>query len=339
MSADSPADHIIAATDAFDPEALRASMRSLDAGPLLAPERQADASLSAYLDHYALLVPVDVAHRFGHIDALGTTIAVHLFLPPTPRGSLIAVHGLFDHAALWRHQLRWALGRGLAVCLFDLPGHGLSSGDRAHIDDFLHYVTALEAVLDHAGALLPAPRIGLGQSTGCSVLMQAVLDPSRPDPGLDDLVLLAPLVRPVGDRLGRPLLPLLGPFFKKLPRTFYGNTSDPDFNRFQREADLLQPDALPVKWIRAMARWSAAFDRLPRSGLSPCIVQGTRDATVDWKRNLPRIRQRFTTPEEIMLEGAKHNLMNEALIHRQRIEAVLDARLDRLLGASSGGVD
>lgn len=331
---------------AFDPDLLRDSMRILDVAGAVAARPVAgqpaagahdDSPLAAYLQHYDLLVPVDVEHRFGRIDVQGTVIAVHLFLPPAPRGSLVAVHGLFDHAALWRHQLRWALGRGLAVCLFDLPGHGLSSGDRAHIDDFLHYVTALEAVLDHAGALLPAPRIGLGQSTGCSVLMQAVLDPTRPDPGLDDLVLLAPLVRPVGDRIGRPLVPLLAPFIRQLPRAFYGNTSDPGFNRFQRDRDLLQARALPVTWVRAMARWSRDFDRLPRSALSPCIVQGTLDTTVDWKRNLQRLRQRFTTPEEVMLEGALHNLMNEAPIHRQRIETVLDARLDQLLGAAPGG--
>lgn len=293
-----------------------------------------ETDFAAFLSHYDFDVPEGVEHRIGRVSTDAGHVAVHLLCPPRPRGSLVAVHGLFDHAALWRHQVRWALGRDLVVCLFDLPGHGLSAGERAHIEDFAHYVDALEAVLADVGDELPAPRIGLGQSTGCSVLMQMVLDPSRPDPGLDDLVMLAPLVRPFGDRLTRPLIPLLAPLLTRLPRQFRRNTSDSAFNRFLREADPLQARHLPVTWIRAMRRWSAGFEALPPSGLSACIVQGTRDSTVDWRRNLPLIRQRFRSTREVLLEDARHNLMNESEVHRRVIEQVLDERLDALLGES-----
>ena len=313
-------------SEPFDPRSLRRGLPPWqDAATVPGPD------LAAFLAHYDFEVPGDVEHRIGRVPHAAGHVAVHLLRPSRPRGSLVAVHGLFDHAALWRHQVRWALGRDLVVCLFDLPGHGLSAGERAHIEDFAHYVDALEAVLDDVGDELPAPRIGLGQSTGCSVLMQMVLDPSRPDPGLDDLVMLAPLVRPVGDRLTRPLVPLLAPLLTRLPRQFRGNTSDAAFNRFLREQDPLQARHLPVTWIRAMSRWSTGFESLPASGLSACIVQGTRDTTVDWRRNLPLIRERFPAMQEVLLENARHNLMNESEVHRRVIEQVLDERLDVLL--------
>lgn len=311
----------------FDPRALRRG---------LPPWQDAAAApaedFAAFLSHYDFDVAEEVEHRIGSVPHAAGHVAVHLLRPPRPRGSLVAVHGLFDHAALWRHQVRWALGRDLVVCLFDLPGHGLSAGAPAHIEDFAQYVDALEAILDDVGDELPAPRIGLGQSTGCSVLMQMVLDPSRPDPGFDDLVMLAPLVRPAGDRLTRPLIPLLAPLLTRLPRRFGGNTSDPVFNRFLREQDPLQARHLPVSWVRAMSRWSAGFESLPESGLTACIVQGTRDTTVDWQRNLPLIRARFPATEEVLLEDARHNLMNETEVHRRVIEQILDERLDVLLG-------
>jgi alpha-beta hydrolase superfamily lysophospholipase len=286
--------------------------------------------LAGYRSHYALDLPPGVRHEIGRVDVRGEDVVVQRFVPPGARGSLVCVHGLFDHAALWRHQLRWGLARGLCVVLLDLPGHGLSAGERAHVESFEHYVDALEAALSSVKHQLPRPVLGIGQSTGCSVLMQAVLDAARTEVAFDDLVLLAPLVRPAGDRLGRPLLPVLS-VLPWLPRLAWGNTSDAAYNRFQREQDPLQARSLPLSWVRAMASWSEAFDALPENDLSPLVVQGTADRVVAWRGNLRRIAERFSDPEVVLLEGARHNLMNELPAHRARIEAALDARLQRLL--------
>jgi alpha-beta hydrolase superfamily lysophospholipase len=315
----------------FDPDRLRAVLP-----PLGEPVPAAVADFHA---HYSVPAARAIDVDAGTVEAPAGRVVVHVLRPAAPRGSVIFVHGLFDHAVLWRHQMRWALDRGLAVCAFDLPGHGLSDGAVAHVDDFGHYVDALEAVFAAARDALPGPLVGVGQSTGCSVLMESVRHPQRGAVPFDDLVLLAPLVRLAGDRLGRPLLPMIAPFVQRLPRALYGNTNDPEFNRFQREDDLLQPRSLPVTWVRAMTRWSTAFDRLPPSSHSPCVVQGDRDATVAWKRNLPKLRAAFAEPEVVMLEGAKHNLMNETAAHRARIETALDARLAQLFGEMSGKED
>ena len=313
----------------FDPRRLAAALE-----PFPHPG-DGPADLAAYRILYDLDLPAGVRHEVGSVRVRGEDVVVQRIAPAEARGTLVCVHGLFDHAGLWRHQVRWALRRGLCVVLLDLPGHGLSTGERAYVESFEHYVDALEAALVAVKDRLPRPLIGLGQSTGCSVLMQAVLDAARTEAVFDDLVLLAPLVRPVGDRLGRPLLPVLGALVPRLPRVAYGNTSDAAYNRFQRDADPLQARSLPTSWVKAMARWSGAFDALPPSELAPLVVQGTADRVVEWRGNLPRIAGRFREPEVVMLEGARHNLMNELPDYRARIEAALDARLARLLGASA----
>ncbi|HSG91000.1 MAG TPA: alpha/beta hydrolase [Pseudomonadales bacterium] len=311
-------------TDGFDPDALRRTLPELQA----APDRP--VGLEAFTSHYGLLVPADVRHRVGRIGTGDAAVVVHLFLPPAPRGTLLAIHGLFDHAALWRHQIRWALEARLAVCVFDLPGHGLSGGRRAHVTDFADYVQALERVMAVVGDDLPRPLVGLGHSTGCAVLMEAAHEATASTVHFDDLILLAPLVRPAGHRLRRVLLPALSLVRGELPRGDYGNTLDPEFNALRR-ADPLQPPTLPVDWVRAMVRWGDGFEALPASSASPLVIQGTRDRTLAWRDNLATLERIYAAPRITLLEGAGHNLMNEAASFRIQIERILDERLKGLV--------
>lgn len=312
----------------FDPEALRSGLAPWSAGSA-GPE-----ALGSYLAHYGLadLGAGGAVHRAGRLTVGAEGIAVQQFLPPSPRAVLVLVHGLFDHAALWRHQIRWALETDLAVVAFDLPGHGLSSGAPAHVETFARYVDALRAVLEAAAAPLGLPVFAMGQSTGGSVLMEYLLGGhTEAGPALEDLTLVAPLVRPRAWAFGRPLLRVAGPFLGSLPRAFYGNTRDPAFNRFQREADPLQPRALPVSWLRAMDRWLHRFDLHVPHALAPLVVQGTADRTVDWRHNLGVIGEKFGAPEVVLLEGAEHNLMNEIEPARAALQEALARRIEARL--------
>ena len=249
-------------------------------------------------------------------------VAFHVYRPTAPSGTVFVVHGLFDHAGLWGHYLRWGLARNLAMVLVDLPGHGLSDGPRVHVDDFADYVSSLRAVADTLDDL-PRPRVGLGHSTGCAALMEAVHGDALL---LDDLWLLAPLIRAGAHRAGRWLLPALSLVRRHLPRGDYGNTLDPAFNAF-RNADPLQPPTLPLSWLRAMRRWSDAFVDRPRHALSPLMVQGDRDRTVAWRENRVHLARVFTEPDIRLVEGAGHNLMNERADLRAQVEGLFDARL------------
>jgi alpha-beta hydrolase superfamily lysophospholipase len=75
--------------------------------------------------------------------------------------------------------------------------------------------------------------------------------------------------------------------------------------------------------------------RMPASARSPLVVQGTADRVVAWRGNLRRIAARFAEPDVVLIDGARHNLMNELPRHRGRIEAALDARLAAVSGGRS----
>ena len=52
-------------------------------------------------------------------------------------------------------MIEWALDQGFAVIACDLPGHGLSSGERASIKDFAEYQSTLQGLLAEAQSVFP----------------------------------------------------------------------------------------------------------------------------------------------------------------------------------------
>lgn len=131
----------------FDPDALRASLRPLaDAQPL-------SAAAQAYQRFYGLDLPARTTPFTSRLGSLrsGTFIIVsQLWLPQNPVATLFLFHGFYDHMGLYRNVIDWALDRGFAVISCDLPGHGLSSGERASIEDFAEYQRALQGLFDEA---------------------------------------------------------------------------------------------------------------------------------------------------------------------------------------------
>src|SRR5690606_13758646 len=128
----------------------------------------------SYLNTYGINFSsrfVGLHHGFGRMHAAGFDIATHYWLPSEPRGTLVIVHGYYDHVGLFSHAIEFALQEGLAVLAFDLPGHGLSSGDRAAIDSFDQYGDVLHHAMARAAILLPKPFHSMGQSTGAAVIL------------------------------------------------------------------------------------------------------------------------------------------------------------------------
>ena len=87
-----------------------------------------------------------LSHSLGVIDSGSEKLCIHSWYRPDARGNLLLVHGYLDHVGLFRHLVRYGLERGYNVVAFDLPGHGLSTGDRAAIDDFRDYSVAVSRV-------------------------------------------------------------------------------------------------------------------------------------------------------------------------------------------------
>lgn len=305
--------------DAALPDLLRPHLRPLAEAAGEPPQ------LAAYRAFYGL--EFAGAHgRMGVFPAAGEQIVAQAWWPAQPRGTLLLLHGYYDHVGLYRHLIGWALQQGFAVLACDLPGHGLSSGVRASIGDFADYQAVLAGLLGEAAALgLPTPWHLAGQSTGGAILIDYLLRGAvRAEVG--ETLLLAPLVRPRAWGWSKLSYRLLKPFVTSIPRRFSANSNDPEFLSFLQR-DPLQPLVLPTAWVGALARWVPAIEAAPRSARSPLIVQGEADMTVDWRHNLAVLDTKFASPERLMLPAARHHLVNESEPLRRRYLAFLGERL------------
>lgn len=275
-----------------------------------------------------------VRHYAGWFEAHGYRLMAHAFMPAgiaAAQGTVFILHGYLDHSGLYRHMIRDCLERGYAVFIYDLPGHGLSSGARADIPDFSHYQLVLNEALAQYGGDLPQPYYGIGQSTGAAILMDYVLTAQQKGlvPTFHRTLLLAPLLRPAQwtqIRFGYWLIHFLK---KTVPRVFRRNSSDEEFLRFVRDDDPLQAHTVPMGWIGALKRWVSYMEQKPACDFPVLMVQGVRDETVEWPYNNNFVRSHFKVEYEEILPEASHQLVNERDDIRAPVHAALACMLKK----------
>jgi alpha-beta hydrolase superfamily lysophospholipase len=306
----------------FDPDHLRASLRPLADWQPLSEEALA----------YQHFYRVDFAGRnvrsgLGRFAVDGYEVVSQVWWPEQAKATLFLFHGFYDHTGLYRHVIEWALDQNFAVIACDLPGHGLSSGERASIKDFTEYQDTLQGLFTEAKSLdLPQPWHLCGQSTGGAIVIDHVLNQGASSPAQGQVILLSPLVRPRAWGWSQLSYYLLKPFVKAIARRFSENSNDPDFLPFL-QADPLQPLRLPTAWVGALARWIKRIEAAPYSMRRPLIVQGQADMTVDWEHNLEVLRGKFDRPQVLMLPEARHHLANETLALRREYFGFLTKRV------------
>lgn len=290
-------------------------------------------AMAEFVRHYGIDMESQVTgvrHYVGRFESPGYHIAAHVFMPLQTRGTVFILHGYLDHAGLYRHVIRDCLQRGFAVFLPDLPGHGLSTGERIDIPDFDDYQMMLEAAFSQYGEDLPGPWFGIGQSTGGAILMDHVLSACAQErkPAFRSVLLLAPLLRPAQWQQIRFGFWLMRHFRAAVPRVFRNNSSDAGFLRFVREEDPLQERWVPMSWIGALRKWVLRMQTLPPCDFPVLLVQGMRDETIEWRGNNAFVRSHFRVVRETLLPEASHQLANE----REDLRAPVHAAIAELLG-------
>jgi len=300
----------------------------LEFSPLMDCDWPRTHFVQAYLNNYGINFTGEfkqVSHGFGCVNAAGFRIATHYWLPEKAQGSLVIVHGYYDHVGLFAKLIRFALENNLAVLAFDLPGHGLSSGEPAVINSFNEYGDVLAELLQQSSAIMPQPGYALGQSTGCAILLNylwryaVTQNPFLP---FKKIVLCSPLVLAQGWRgaaLGQYVYAVLRHFVRRIPRAFSHNSHDPDFLQFLREQDPLQARYLSLAWVGAMKQWYEFVQAAVPLKNDILIVQGTGDQTVDWRYNLPLLESKLTNARIEFISEAGHQLVNESDFYREQV--------------------
>jgi len=284
---------------------------------------------NALADEYFKFYGIDfenqlgLKHCFGSFKADRYDLALHVFEPENPRGTIFLLHGYYDHVGIYQHPIRYFLQRGYTVVAYDHPGHGLSTGERASIDSFAQYQTAFSACVELLAGDTPPPHYLVAQSMGGAIAMTHLL--SHPAAPFRKAVLFAPLVHPAGWKLGRWMHAVGKHLIKQQQRIFVTNSHDEEFLRFLREDDALQPDTLPMQWVTALKDWISRFQEL--ASVSNCevlIIQGTDDNTVDWHYNLEVIAEKFPISRVHYVPDGRHQLVNESEPLRNEMFAEID---------------
>ncbi|NNJ18599.1 alpha/beta hydrolase [Pseudomonas putida CSV86] len=305
----------------FQADPLRTSLLPLAVRQPLSVEGQ------AYQRFYGLDRVPCAASWLGRFSCAGFEVVSQVWLPAESVATLVLLHGFYDHMGLYRHVIDWALQQGFAVISCDLPGHGLSSGERASIDDFAVYQQVLDEVFRQAAGLqLPQPWHLCGQSTGGAIAVDHLLHRGEGSPVSGEVILLSPLVRPRAWGWSKLSYFMLKPFVNGIARRFSENSNDPTFLPFLL-ADPLQPRRLPTAWVGALVQWIRRIETAPGSPRQPLIVQGEADMTVDWRYNLEVLKAKFDAPKILLLPEARHHLANELPDIRRRYFAFIEQRL------------
>lgn len=298
-----------------------------------------------YLDFYGINFCREfegLQHGFGLVDSAVFKIAVHYWLQPqssesmhsfesaaqglqseasAPKGTLFLVHGYYDHAGLYGNIIRSAIERGYSVVIFDLPGHGLSSGERASIDSFTDYSNALAKLLKQFQPLQSGNMYIAGQSTGGAVVLDYLWRSREANVAypFTKTVLLAPLVRARGWRELGWLLPVLKAATSSFKRSFAPCSHDQEFLDFIAKDDPLQARTLPLQWILAMKAWIARVQSQTMVDEDVLLIQGDADRTVDWKYNNEILQQKIPSMRRHYIEGAAHHLIGESAEYRREV--------------------
>ena len=293
----------------IDLAATLGSMRPFSFGtPIATPEWEAAAWRYYGLDH-------PVPHRFGSLIApLGDTspgipIATHVYETPDARATIFLVHGYYDHVGIHARTIGEWIQAGYTVVTFDLPGHGLSGGERAAIADFADYASAFTTVIETCRGEVPEPWVTVAHSTGCAVVLERWMTEGVAP--FERTVFVGPLVRSAYWGLSKFGSVVVGVFTDEVARTPRRDSSDQEFLRFRTELDPLQFNSFPLDWFDALRAWYARFAKTPPIDAKLLVFQGDLDDTVSWRHNLKKLKEKVPGVEVKIIAGGRHQLLAE----------------------------
>ncbi len=282
------------------------------------PPREIDKEYFRFYDIDLESRYLDIDHQFGNLSLAGFDIACHYFKQKNAKATLFVVHGYLDHVGLYKNIIEWGIQHNFSILAFDLPGHGLSSGKKVCINHFDEYRAVFDGLLKHVQQYISGPWHVLGQSTGGAIVMDYLL--ATRSERFDKVILLAPLVRPMGWRWLQAKLIVGRHFLDSVKRHFVLNSHNDKFLHFISQIDPLQSRRLSVNWLLALQQWLSRFLRYePINNITPLIIQGTDDQTVDWRYNLAVVGKKFPAFKLVALEGARHHLVNESQDYIQQM--------------------
>ncbi|MBD3305183.1 alpha/beta fold hydrolase [candidate division KSB3 bacterium] len=274
-------------------------------------------AFQAYYKYYDLDF-AQTRHVFGTFRSGNYLLAAQVFYPEQPRGTLFLLHGYLDHTGVLTHLIQYGLEQQFVVAVYDLPGHGLSTGTRASIASFSEYAAVFDDFVQLCEAHVPRPYRLISHSTGSAIALEYFVQSPTPH-RFQDLVFLAPLVRYTNWHLSKIAYTLGKPLgVETVPRLVRQTSCDQVFLEFLRH-DPLQISRVPLEWVGALFAWNARMQEITPLSLAVLVIQGTDDRIVDWEYNIPFLQEKLVGMTVQWIEHARHQLANETPFFRTRV--------------------
>jgi alpha-beta hydrolase superfamily lysophospholipase len=294
----------------IDKESLRKQLRPFDI--TLAPK--CSTQEIDYFRYYGIAIP-HIKHWIGYYRCGSDTIAAQMFVPDTSKATIVFLHGYYDHIGLLAPVIRESLRGKYSFAAIDLPGHGLSSGAAASIDDFTQYRDALRDFLALITLGSTGPLVLAGHSTGCSIIFDYCA--TQNDADIVKVIFAAPLVRSAYWYLGKLGYRIVRPFSSKSGRWYRISSHDTAFLAFQRK-DPLGSSTFPLAWANALYTWERSIKTYGVMPIPTVIIQGDHDATVDWRFNCTFLKKKCCSCSVHVIKNARHHLIHEGEPYRSR---------------------
>lgn len=290
-----------------------------------------DQRLKEYYKLYQFnRMPNDVDYSAGFHWLSDTQLFIQYFRCKFAKGTVVLVHGYTDHSGLYGHLIEHLVRNQWNVFTYDLPGHGVSSGEALAIDSFDQYVAQLQNLLNHYRASFVGPVVMMGQSMGGSIVLSFLAASSAQQKkawSISGSVMLAPMIRPADYDWMNRLYPFFYWWLGRLKRRFAQSSHNQAFLDFRSQRDPLQHHYISMKWIGAMLKWVKRIESASALEDGALIIQGTGDQTVNWQHNVQQLERLCPQAQWCVIEGARHHLVNESKPFRKQVFDAVDEYL------------
>ncbi len=284
--------------------------------------------MKRYLQYYGL--NSDHPMSLGTVSVDTFDIALLSFRPETATETMVLFHGYLDNSGVNSAIQNYLLELGYAVVLVDLPGHGLSSGNRGDITDFEVYGDVTEAVV----TALESEDLGekihvMGHSTGCALIQEQLRVRGKTWSG--ETIFIAPLVRSAFWGLSKWSIGLAIPFSETLNRLYRESSHNEEFLAFLK-IESMRIEKMPIQWGTSLHRWNPILENADLPDVKITVIQGTNDGTVAWRHNLKWFEEAFPQAKIHRIEDGRHHLLNEGEPYRSEVYEIITNTLRGIEG-------
>lgn len=243
---------------------------------------------------------------------------------PSPRASLVLLHGLQSHAGWFAEAAEGLVQRGFAVYALDRRGSGCSPAARGDVTSRSEWLDEVAAVVQQAEADYPdVPTHLVGHCFGANIALASLLTLRLP---ARSLVILAPGLAlraeySLWTRIRIGVCALLRPQAR-----FPVPLRDERFTRDPEVLDWIRQDPLAVRYVTARCLLQirnlnrGIRRRLPTLHVPVLVLEAQRDRISDNPRNRAALQRALGDRCEFRSFDAEHFLLAEPCC-----EAVLDA--------------